>query len=114
VRRGEIWSVSGGPDYTAKPRPVAILQDDRFEELRSITFCPFTTNPTPAPLFRLIVKPSEQNGLKEESSLMVDKITTVTKGKLGKRIGQLEDQDVVRLNRAVMVFLGLAGGGAER
>jgi mRNA interferase MazF len=113
VKRGEIWSVSGGPDYTGKPRPVAILQDDRFEELRSITFCPFTTNPTPAPLFRLIIKPSEHNGLKEESSLMVDKITTVTKAKLGKRIGQLGDQDVVRLNRAVMVFLGLAGGGAE-
>jgi mRNA interferase MazF len=64
-------------------------------------------------LFRLIVKPSEYNGLKEASSLMVDKITTVTKAKLGKRIGRLEDKDVVRLNRAVMVFLGLAGAGAE-
>jgi mRNA interferase MazF len=109
VKRGEIWSVSGGPDYTGKPRPVAILEDDRFEDLQSITFCPFTANPTPAPLFRLAVKPSVHNGLKEESSLMVDKITTVIKAKLGKRIGQLEDQDVVRLNRAVMVFLGLAG-----
>jgi mRNA interferase MazF len=64
-------------------------------------------------LFRLIVKPSEYNGLKEASSLMVDKITTVTKAKLGKRIGRLEDKDVVRLNRAVMLFLGLAGAGAE-
>jgi mRNA interferase MazF len=113
VKRGEIWSVSGGPDYTGKPRPVAILQDDRFAELQSVTFCPFTTNPTPAPLFRLAVKPSEYNGLKEPSSLMVDKITTVTKTKLGKRIGQLEDNDVVRLNRALMVFLGLAGVGGE-
>lgn len=111
MKRGEIWSVSGGPDYTGKPRPVAILQDDRFEGLRSITFCPFTTNPTPAPLFRLTIKPSEHNGLKEESSLMVDKITTVTKAKLGTRIGQLEDKDVLRLNRAVTVFLGLAGSG---
>jgi mRNA interferase MazF len=114
VKRGEIWSVSGGPDYTGKPRPVAILQDDRFEALQSITFCPFTTNPTPAPLFRLAIKPTEHNGLKEESSLMVDKITTVTKPKLGRRIGQLEDKDVLRLNRAVMVFLGLAGASSER
>ena len=52
-------------------------------------------------------------GLKEESSLMVDKIITVTKAKLGRRIGQLEDRDVLRLNRAVMVFLGLAGAGSE-
>jgi mRNA interferase MazF len=112
VKRGEIWSVSGGPDYSGKPRPVAILQDDRFEGLQSITFCPFTTNPTSAPLFRLTVKPSEHNGLDEDSSLMVDKITTVTKAKVGRRIGRLEDKHVVRLNRAVMVFLGLAGGGS--
>ncbi len=113
MKRGEIWSVAGGPDYTGKPHPVAILQDDRFEELLSITFCPFTTNPTPAPVFRLSVKPSERNGLREESRLMVDKIATVSKAKIGKRIGRLDDEDIVRLNRAVVVFLGLAGGNSE-
>lgn len=113
MKRGELWTVAGGPDYTGKPRPVAILQDDRFEGLESITFCPFTTNPTPAPLFRLTVQPSDRNGLREESSLMADKITTVARVKLGKRIGRLDDEDVVRLNRAVMVFLGLAGAGPE-
>lgn len=111
MKRGEVWTVAGGPDYTGKSRPVAILQDDRFDGLESITFCPFTTNPTPAPLFRLTVKPSDRNGLREESSLMADKVTTVARVKLGKRIGRLDDEDVVRLNRAVMVFLGLAGAG---
>jgi mRNA interferase MazF len=109
VKRGEIWTVAGGPEYAGKPRPVAILQDDSFEELLSITFCPFTTNPTPAPLFRLPVAPGGGNGLKESSCLMVDKITTVPKGKIGMRIGRLDDEDIVRLNRAVLVFLGLAG-----
>jgi mRNA interferase MazF len=113
VKRGEIWSVAGGPNYAGKLRPVAILQDDSFEGLLSITFCPFTTNPTPAPLFRLPVEPSERNGLDENSSLMVDKITTVPKAKIGKRIGRLDDEDIVRLNRAVMVFLGLAGTSFE-
>lgn len=113
MKRGEVWTVAGGPDYTGKPRPVAIVQDDRFDGLESITFCPFTTNPTPAPLFRLPVKPTDRNGLREESSLMADKITTVARVKLGKRIGSLDDEDVVRLNRAVMVFLGLAGAGSE-
>lgn len=112
MKRGEVWTVAGGPGYTGKPRPVAIVQDDRFEGLESITFCPFTTNPTPAPLFRLPVKPSDRNGLREESSLMADKITTVARVKLGRRIGRLDDEDVVRLNRAVMVFLGLAGAGS--
>ena len=113
MKRGEIWSVAGGPDYTGKPRPVAILQDDRFEELRSVTFCAFTTNRTPAPLFRVPVKPSERNGLKEASSLMVDKITTVARTKVGKRIGRLDDEDIVRLNRAIVVFLGLGGASPE-
>jgi mRNA interferase MazF len=113
LKRGEIWTVAGGPDYAGKSRPVAILQDDRFDALSSITLCPLTTNPTPAPLFRLLLKPSERNGLKEESSLMADKITTVDRARLGRRIGRLEDEEMVRLNRAVMVFLGLAGASAE-
>jgi len=113
VKRGEIWSVAAGPDYIGKPRPVAILQDDHFEELLSVTFCPFTTNPIPAPLFRVPVKPSERNGLTEGSSLMVDKITTVARPKVGKRIGRLDDEDIVRLNRAVVVFLGLGGASPE-
>ena len=110
MKRGEIWTVAGGSDYTGKPRPVAILQDDRFEELLSVTFCPFTTNPTPAPLLRLPVTPSESNGLNAVSSLMVDKITTVARTKVGRRIGRLDDEDMVRLNRAIVVFLGLGGG----
>ena len=113
MKRGEIWTVGGGSDYTGKPRPVAILQDDRFDELLSVTFCPFTTNPTSAPLFRVPVKPSERNGLKEGSRLMVDKITTVARTKVGKRIGRLDDEDIVRLNRAIVVFLGLGGTSPE-
>ena len=113
MKRGEIWSVAGGPDYTGKPRPIVILQDERFNGLLSVTFCPFTTNPTPAPLFRLRVKPSEHNRLEEENRLMVDKITTVPKTKIGQKIGRLDDEDIVRLNRAILVFLGLAGASPE-
>ena len=113
MKRGEIWSVAGGPNYAGKPRPVVILQDDRFKGTLSITFCPFTTNPTSAPLFRLPVEPNERNGLKTPCSLMVDKITTVPNTKIGTQIGRLDDEDMVRLNRAVLVFLGLAGASPE-
>jgi mRNA interferase MazF len=40
---------------------------------------------------------------------MVDKITTVPKTKIGLRIGRLGDEDIIRLNRAVFLFLGMAG-----
>jgi mRNA interferase MazF len=70
--------------------------------------CAFTTDPTEAPLFRLAVEPNERNGLLSTCRLMVDKITTVPKSKAGARIGRLDDEDILRLNRAVIVFLGLA------
>src|SRR4026208_253808 len=108
MSRGEIWTVAGGKDYAGKPRPVVILQDDAFDELDSLTICPFTTDPTDVPLFRVAITPSEGNGLRAPSRLMADKVTTVQKAKLGSRVGRLSDEDMVRLNRAVMVFLGLA------
>jgi mRNA interferase MazF len=108
VRRGEVWTVSGGKDYACKPRPVVIVQDDSFDATDSITICAFTTDPTDAPLFRLVVEPSEHNGLRSTCRLMVDKITTVSKAKIGARIGRLSDEDMVRLNRAMTVFLGMA------
>jgi len=89
-----------------------IVQDDRFDATDSITVCAFTTDPTVAPLFRLPVAPNERNGLRSPCGLTVDKITTVAKGKIGTRIGRLEDADMVRLNRAMLVFLGLAGSSA--
>jgi mRNA interferase MazF len=108
MRRGEIWTVAGAEDYAGKPRPAVIVQDDRFDATESITVCAFTTDPTEAPLIRLLVAATSRNGLATECRLMVDKITTVPKSKLGARIGRLDVEDVVRLNRAIMVFLGLA------
>ena len=109
MKRGEIWTVSAGTGYAAKPRPTVILEDDRFDATDSLTVCAFTTDPTDAPLFRLLVEPNELNGLRAPRRLMVDKITTVPKAKLGMRVGRLGDEDILRLNRAALVFLGMAG-----
>jgi mRNA interferase MazF len=109
LRRGDIWTVSGGKDYAGKPRPVVVVQDEVFDATDSITICAFTTDETDAPLFRLPVEPNERNGLHSPCRLMVDKITTVPKSKIGKRVGRLDDADILRLNQAVLVFLGLAG-----
>jgi mRNA interferase MazF len=108
MRRGEVWTVSGGKDYAGKPRPVVIVQDDSFDSTDSVTICAFTTDPTNAPLFRLVVEPNERNGLHSVSRLMVDKITTVPKLKLGTQLGRLDDRDMLRLNQAMTVFLGIA------
>lgn len=114
MKRGEVWTVAGGPDYAGKPRPAVVLQDDRLDATASITICPLTTHVIDAPLMRLPIEASEANGLRVSSHLMVDKITTVSKTKLEKRVGRLSDEDIIRVNRAVVVFLGLAGAGSKQ
>ena len=108
MRRGDIWTVAGAKGYAGKPRPVVVVQDDSFDATNSVTICAFTTDETEAPLFRLAVRPNELNGLRAPCRLMVDKITTVPRSKVGARVGRLDDEDVLRLNQAVLVFLGLA------
>jgi mRNA interferase MazF len=108
MKRGEIWTVAGGNGYTGKPRPAIIVQDDAFDATASVTICALTTDATEAPLFRLAIEPSLANGLRVPCRLMVDKITTVPRARLGRRVGRLDDEDLVRLHRAALVFLGLA------
>jgi mRNA interferase MazF len=109
LKRGEVWTVSGGADYAGKARPAVIVQDDRYADTVSITICLFTTNTTDAPLIRVVVEPSSENGLNAHSRVMADKIMTVPRTKIGRRIGRLAREDMLRLDRAMLVFLGLAG-----
>ena len=108
MKRGEIWTVAGGNGYTGKPRPAVIIQGDAFDATASIIVCALTTEPTHAPLFRLSIEPNIDNGLRAPCRLMIDKITSLPRSRLGKRVGRLGDEDLVRLNRAALVFLGLA------
>ena len=112
MRRGEIWTAAGGPDYAGKPRPVVIVQDDHYDATPSITICGLTSEHAHVPVVRFWIHPSPENGLLSPSQLMADKITTIPKTKLGRRIGRLGESEIVLLNRAIAVFLGLAGSGA--
>ena len=109
MKRGEIWTASGGPDYAGKSRPVLIVQDEAFDETASITICLLTTHALDAPLVRPAIEPSPENGLRAPTFAMVDKITTVPRGRLGERLGMLGPAAMTAVNRAMMVFLGLAG-----
>ncbi len=108
MKRGKIWPIAGGGDFTGKPRAAVIVQDDNFDATGSVTICAFTTDQTEAPLFRICVDPTEEKGLQEATSLMVDKLTTVQKHRVGSRVGRLDGEDIMRLNRAIFVFLGQA------
>jgi mRNA interferase MazF len=108
LKRGEIWTVSGGADYVGKPRPAIIIQSDDFDSTPSITVCPLTTAAIKTVYARFPIKPNAANGLENESHAMVDKISTIPKIKSGRRVGQLSGEDILRLNSAIALFLGLA------
>lgn len=108
MTRGEIWTAVDNAQHASNPRPVVIIQNVQFEMLDSVTICGVTSDPTELPLFRVPIKPSQLNGLQFPSSIMVDKILTIRKAKLGHCIGRLEDRDIARLDQAIATFLGLA------
>lgn len=107
MRRGELYIAAARGVYTGKPRPVAIVQADSFAETASVTVCPLTTDATAAPLLR-VPAPAATTGLSSDSSLMVDKLTTMRREDLRERVGQLDDATLLALTRALVVFLGIA------
>jgi mRNA interferase MazF len=113
VKRGEVWTAAGGQGYAGKPRPVVILQDDRFDATDSIIVCPLTSDSTSARLFRTRIEPGPGNGLRTRSYVMTDKIVSIPKARVRHRVGRLDKADIVSLNRAVFVFLGLAGSDSR-
>lgn len=91
-----------------KPRPALVIQSERFSELQTITILPITSTIIESPLIRVIVTPSEQNGLTKKSQIMVDKIMTVRKEKLGHVFGVLPAEAMLEVDRSMAVFLGIA------
>jgi mRNA interferase MazF len=108
MKRGEIWTIAGGPDYAGKPRPAIIVQSDAFDATNSIVICPLTHIDVDAEPIRFAVEPSPSNGLVKRSFIMTDKITALPKEKIGRRIGQLEPAAMRRLGQYLLIFLGIA------
>ena len=107
VTRGDLVLVAMPGDY-GKPRPALVVQSDLFNETHaSVTVAPVTTTIVDAPLFRVTVERTARNGLRSLSQIMVDKVTTVRRERIGKTSGSVEDDTMVRANRALALWLGL-------
>jgi mRNA interferase MazF len=104
--------VSAAPRDFGKPRPALVVQSDIFNPTHaSIVICPITSHMVDAPLFRLTISPSQENGLKTESQIMVDKITAINRERIGKRIGRLIDAELAEVDRAILLWLGITASG---
>lgn len=105
MRRGDIVTVAGGV-YASKRRPALTVQDNRFDATDSLTVCPFTSTDVDAPLLRMLVLADEENGLDQDSFLMVDKMTTVRRSNARTVVGRLQATSFVEFERRLLVFLG--------
>lgn len=108
MRRGDICIAAARGAYTGQPRPVVIVQDDRFDSTASVTVCPLTTQRIEAPLIRITVEPTASAGIEQPSQIMVDKVTTMPRVDVRDHLGRLADEDLLRLDRALLLFLGIA------
>lgn len=107
MRRGEIWIVGGGI-YAKKPRPALVIQDELFELSESVTVIPMTSQLNDAPLFRVRISATETTGIRSDSDVMIDKITTIKRNKVTDRVGRVSSSDLVSVERLILAHLGIA------
>ncbi len=92
-----------------KSRPALVIQSDVFNATHAtVTILPITSEVIDAVIFRLTIEPTEVNGLRKTSQIMVDKTMTIKVEKIGPAFGRLDDSRMVSVNRALAVFVGLA------
>jgi mRNA interferase MazF len=107
MKRGDLVTVAMQGDF-GKPRPALVIQADQFSELRSVTVLPVTSTLVDAPLLRVTVTPSAENGLEKPSQVMVDKAVTVKRNKVGPVFGRIHAAVLLEVERCLAVFLGIA------
>ena len=108
MRRGDLVTVAVQGDF-GKPRPALVLQSDLFNETHpTVVVCLMTSALRDTPLFRITMDPTPQNGLKSISQIQVDKVVSVLRGKIGETFGRIDDATLLKVNRALAVFVGIA------
>jgi mRNA interferase MazF len=107
VKRGDVVTSAIQGDY-GKPRPAVVVQSDLFNETHpSVTLLPLTSTIVDAPLVRLTIDPGRENGLTRVSRVMVDKAITLPGDKAGKAIGRLDEEVMIRVTRALAMWLSI-------
>jgi mRNA interferase MazF len=106
MRRGDLVTIALQGNY-GKPRPALVVQSDLFSEHPSVVILPVTSELRNTPLFRVLITPSETNGLSKTSEVMIDKMQTVPRDKVGEVFGRLAQEDMLSINRLLAVFIGI-------
>lgn len=108
MQRGDIVTFATSGDY-GKPRPAVVIQADALNEtkLQSSIVALITSHIVEAPLLRIDLGNNSRTGLKTKSQVMADKLVTIRKERMGPKIGQLNSEELLRLNRTLAFVVGL-------
>ena len=106
MKRGDLVTIALQGDY-GKPRPALVIQSDLFSEHPSMVILPVTSELRDTPLFRVTIAPNEINGLSRPSDVMVDKVQTLARDKIGPVFGRLSQEELLSVNRMLAVFIGV-------
>lgn len=107
MKRGDLVTVAAAGDY-GKPRPALVVQSDWLTDTDSVLLCLMTSALRETPLYRLTIAPDDQNGLRQASQVMVDKIVAVRREKCGPVLGHLDETTMIALNRMLALVIGIA------
>lgn len=107
MKRGDFVTVAVNGDF-GKPRPALVIQSNNFDAHATVTVILVSSALINAPLFRITIDPSQENGLQKTSQIMIDKIMTVKRDKIGSVFGTASERVMIEVGRCLAVFLGIA------
>ena len=95
VRRGELVTVAVQGDF-GKPRPALIIQSDVSNDTHAtVTVLLVSSEIVDAPVFRITIKPTPENGLKMICQIQADKTMTIRRERIGATIGRLDSDAMI-------------------
>jgi mRNA interferase MazF len=108
VKRGQVIIAAARGDFTSKPRPYVVVQNDRMiENSSTVTVCPLTGRVLGASLVRVEVEPDPENGLTGPSEIEVDRITTLRKIRIDKVVGVMNADVMNKVDQLLKRWLAL-------
>ena len=107
MRRGDLVTIAVQSDF-GKPRPALVIQSDPYDAHATVTVLPVSSDLVAAPLFRITIQPTTENGLHKRSQVMADKAVTARRDKVGPTFGRIDADSMVEVERCLAVFLGIA------
>ena len=108
-KRGELWMVNfnhGRGSEQKGIRPALIIQNDTGNQYAATTIVAAITSTIKKYPVTVVIQRGK-GGLKEESMINLAQILTIDKGRLMRKMGQIEEEKIFEVNEAIKISLGV-------